>query len=328
MQLPMRKVLQLVGDGLRQVDERVWVRRALSRLAGAPAGSTVVFTDVRYPNEIAALRELEHAGEWRVLVVFLARPELARRSRRIRAAVHLARELVSRTCPTRARRPCGPRGGDPSRVSRPFSRRRGRRGSVAEQAGLFDALVCNAGASAPDFVADILDERLRTIGDDLSPSPRRQQPPELPPPPLPAHSPRDGGDLTTLRLAALACPVGVAARRGDAGPPTMTPPSRGLDQKMLHPINSRAMQRFILPLATLGTCLAETQPTSDSLVLDLQDPWTVAAIVILSLLALLLLARACMGVVSVSVEAEVTAPEEVVVELAGTDRSGAREEKV
>ena len=78
---------------------------------------------------------------------------------------------------------------------------------------------------------------------------------------------------------------------------------------------SKTMQRLIVPFALVGTCLAETTQSSDDLVLDLQDPWTIAAIAILSILGLLLVVRMCMGMVSVSVETQVTGPDEVVVEL-------------
>ena len=75
------------------------------------------------------------------------------------------------------------------------------------------------------------------------------------------------------------------------------------------------MQRLIVPFALVGTCLAADAESSNDLVLDMQDPWTIAAIVILSILGLLLLMRMCMGMVSLTVEAEIEAPEEVVVEL-------------
>lgn len=76
------------------------------------------------------------------------------------------------------------------------------------------------------------------------------------------------------------------------------------------------MQRLIVPL-TLA-CLAKTANASDDLVLDMEDPWTIAAIVILSVLGLLLLVRMCMGMISISMESEVSGPEEVVVQLATT----------
>lgn len=48
LEMPMRRVLQLVGDSFRTVDPDVWVRRALRDTTG-------VFCDVRYNNELRAL---------------------------------------------------------------------------------------------------------------------------------------------------------------------------------------------------------------------------------------------------------------------------------
>ena len=74
---------------------------------------------------------------------------------------------------------------------------------------------------------------------------------------------------------------------------------------------SRSSTALLLVIAPI--CAAAE--TSDDLVLDLEDPWTIAAITILSLLGLLLIVRACTNLFSITVETETTAaPTEVVVE--------------
>ena len=50
MIVPMRRALQMVGDGMRQIQPTVWIERAMAR---APEG---VFCDVRYTNEAAEIR--------------------------------------------------------------------------------------------------------------------------------------------------------------------------------------------------------------------------------------------------------------------------------
>lgn len=57
LNIPMRKLLQLVGDGFRSADPYVWVRRATY--------STGIFCDVRYDNEI---EYLSSQGAVRILI--------------------------------------------------------------------------------------------------------------------------------------------------------------------------------------------------------------------------------------------------------------------
>lgn len=49
MHIPMRKVLQTVGDGFRAINPNVWVDRALHR------SNNGVFCDARYDNELRAI---------------------------------------------------------------------------------------------------------------------------------------------------------------------------------------------------------------------------------------------------------------------------------
>lgn len=56
-----REVMQRLGHGLREIDENVWVRAWRTSVLGfwqVAGPGPVVVTDVRYPNEMAAIREL------------------------------------------------------------------------------------------------------------------------------------------------------------------------------------------------------------------------------------------------------------------------------
>lgn len=53
----VRRFLQELGAAMRQVDPRIWIHAALTEVDAAnDIGRPVVITDVRYPNEIEALR--------------------------------------------------------------------------------------------------------------------------------------------------------------------------------------------------------------------------------------------------------------------------------
>ncbi|WP_018555291.1 MULTISPECIES: hypothetical protein [unclassified Streptomyces] len=52
-----RRILQELGASIRAIDEDFWLRAALARVQKAnEAGVPAVITDVRYPNEAAALK--------------------------------------------------------------------------------------------------------------------------------------------------------------------------------------------------------------------------------------------------------------------------------
>lgn len=59
----VRRILQELGVAMRGVDEALWVRAAMNKIGAAP--SNVVVPDVRFPNEVEALR---NAGAWIVRV--------------------------------------------------------------------------------------------------------------------------------------------------------------------------------------------------------------------------------------------------------------------
>lgn len=64
-----RRVLQLIGtEGFRAIDEAHWVNRALLKASEAmEAGAqAVVFADVRFMNEAAAIRALDEGYLWRI----------------------------------------------------------------------------------------------------------------------------------------------------------------------------------------------------------------------------------------------------------------------
>jgi hypothetical protein len=53
----VRRFLQAFGAAIRDIDEDFWLRAALKKVTAAnEAGSPVVITDVRYPNEAESLR--------------------------------------------------------------------------------------------------------------------------------------------------------------------------------------------------------------------------------------------------------------------------------
>ncbi|MDH6625737.1 hypothetical protein M2271_003548 [Streptomyces sp. LBL] len=53
----VRRVLQELGSAMRAVDEDIWIRPVLTKAIEAnDAGVPVVVTDVRYPNEVDALK--------------------------------------------------------------------------------------------------------------------------------------------------------------------------------------------------------------------------------------------------------------------------------
>ncbi|MFD8595381.1 hypothetical protein ACFV1L_10305 [Kitasatospora sp. NPDC059646] len=54
----VRRFLQELGASIRAVDPEIWIRAALARVdeIGERTGCCTVITDVRYPNEVAALR--------------------------------------------------------------------------------------------------------------------------------------------------------------------------------------------------------------------------------------------------------------------------------
>ncbi|WP_282203901.1 deoxynucleotide monophosphate kinase family protein [Kitasatospora fiedleri] len=54
-----RRFLQELGASIRAVDPEFWIRAALQRVdeIGERTGCPTVITDVRYPNEVAALRD-------------------------------------------------------------------------------------------------------------------------------------------------------------------------------------------------------------------------------------------------------------------------------
>ncbi|MFI7096421.1 deoxynucleotide monophosphate kinase family protein [Streptomyces lydicus] len=66
----VRRFLQELGASIRALDEDFWLRQALKKAADVneTTGRPVVITDVRYPNEVAALRK---AG-WHL--VYIDRP--------------------------------------------------------------------------------------------------------------------------------------------------------------------------------------------------------------------------------------------------------------
>ena len=70
----MREALQRIGDGMRAIDREVWIRKAMTSIAGATS-EVVVATDVRYANEIEALLGL-HTSTTRVVRVLIYRPGL------------------------------------------------------------------------------------------------------------------------------------------------------------------------------------------------------------------------------------------------------------
>jgi len=80
----VRRSLQRIGQGVRRLDPDYWVNLALQSVhAAEKAGFPVVVTDVRYPNEAAAL---ERAG---FLMVRIEREQRgAMTMREIRAAMH------------------------------------------------------------------------------------------------------------------------------------------------------------------------------------------------------------------------------------------------
>lgn len=51
----VRRTLQQLGIGIREIDPGFWVRAVLDQVAAEPA--PVVITDVRFPNEAAAIRD-------------------------------------------------------------------------------------------------------------------------------------------------------------------------------------------------------------------------------------------------------------------------------
>ncbi|GAA0641316.1 hypothetical protein GCM10009548_01880 [Streptomyces malaysiensis subsp. malaysiensis] len=55
----IRRILQQLGHSIRTLDEDFWLRQALKTAdeASQRTGLPCVITDVRYPNEVAALRE-------------------------------------------------------------------------------------------------------------------------------------------------------------------------------------------------------------------------------------------------------------------------------
>ncbi|MFE5159142.1 hypothetical protein ACFRNT_11520 [Streptomyces sp. NPDC056697] len=57
--LEVRRLLQQLGHSIRTLDEDFWLRQALKTAdeASERTGLPCVITDVRYPNEVAALRE-------------------------------------------------------------------------------------------------------------------------------------------------------------------------------------------------------------------------------------------------------------------------------
>ncbi|WP_326742595.1 deoxynucleotide monophosphate kinase family protein [Streptomyces sp. NBC_01768] len=53
----VRRILQYMGQGVRDLDPDFWIRQALRKVDDAEAiGLPCVITDVRYPNEVEALR--------------------------------------------------------------------------------------------------------------------------------------------------------------------------------------------------------------------------------------------------------------------------------
>jgi hypothetical protein len=53
----VRRILQELGSAMRAVDPDIWIRPVLAKAIEAnDAGVPVVVTDVRYPNEVAALK--------------------------------------------------------------------------------------------------------------------------------------------------------------------------------------------------------------------------------------------------------------------------------
>lgn len=51
-----RRLLQVLGtDCIRKIDKNFWVKAAMKEIRLLPADSRVVFTDVRFPNEAAAV---------------------------------------------------------------------------------------------------------------------------------------------------------------------------------------------------------------------------------------------------------------------------------
>ncbi|MDH6123852.1 MULTISPECIES: hypothetical protein [unclassified Kitasatospora] len=52
----VRRVLQHMGQGVRDLDPEFWIRQAVARIESAPG--PVVVTDCRYRNEAAALKRL------------------------------------------------------------------------------------------------------------------------------------------------------------------------------------------------------------------------------------------------------------------------------
>lgn len=67
----VRRVLQGIGQGVRDIDPDFWLRTALAKATAAnEAGQPVVVTDVRYPNEATSLRR---AG---FHLVYIHRPDV------------------------------------------------------------------------------------------------------------------------------------------------------------------------------------------------------------------------------------------------------------
>ena len=51
-------LLQWLGNTMRQRNPDVWINKLTNRITQTPTGSNLVVTDVRYPNEVQALKKL------------------------------------------------------------------------------------------------------------------------------------------------------------------------------------------------------------------------------------------------------------------------------
>ena len=75
--VPMRRALQIVGDGFREIDPSVWARRTV-RIMREEKLTVAIVTDLRYTNEMAELQQLQRETSAKLLTVFVARPDQSR----------------------------------------------------------------------------------------------------------------------------------------------------------------------------------------------------------------------------------------------------------